>query len=136
MQQLNAQGVHAVDDVVFYGSPGLEAGSATDLGLGKGHAFVMRADEDLVTNVFGAPLSAAHGWGLNPYDGQFPELSSSAGASPLDNIAREAAHSHADYPRMSDNDRLRMSGYNLAVIAAGLDPREVAVFAEPALPIR
>jgi hypothetical protein len=136
LQQLNAQGVHAVDDVVFYGSPGLEAGSATDLGLGKGHAFVMRADEDLVTNVFGAPLSAAHGWGLNPYDGQFPELSSSAGTSPLDNLAREAAHSHADYPRMADNDRLRMSGYNLAVIAAGLDPREVAVFAQPPLPIR
>jgi len=136
LQQLNAQGVHGVDDVVFYGSPGLEAGSATDLGLGKGHAFVMRADEDLVTNVFGAPLSAAHGWGLNPYDGQFPELSSSAGTSPLDNLAREAAHSHADYPRMADNDRLRMSGYNLAVIAAGLDPREVAVFAQPPLPIR
>ena len=136
LQQLNAQGVHAVDDVVFYGSPGLEAGGATDLGLGKGHAFVMRADEDLVTNVFGAPLSAAHGWGLNPYDGQFPELSSSAGTSPLDNLAREAAHSHADYPRMADNDRLRMSGYNLAVIAAGLDPREAAVFAAPPVPIR
>lgn len=36
LQQLNAEGVHAVDDVVFYGSPGLEAGTRSIWGSERG----------------------------------------------------------------------------------------------------
>ena len=52
-----------------------------------------------------------------------PELSSQAGASP-DRVARDGVHSHADYPRAvtrpGGQQMLRMSGYNLAVVAAGI----------------
>jgi hypothetical protein len=52
-----------------------------------------------------------------------PELSSQAGTSP-DGVLREGVHSHADYPRAvtgpGGEQTLRMSGYNLAVVAAGI----------------
>jgi thioesterase domain-containing protein len=38
LQDLNAQGLHPVNDVVFYGSPGLELTSPDQLGLGAGKA--------------------------------------------------------------------------------------------------
>jgi Alpha/beta hydrolase len=43
LQQLNAQGLHPVNDAVFYGSPGLELDNPSQLGLANGHAFVMKA---------------------------------------------------------------------------------------------
>ena len=46
LQELHAQGLHPVDDVVFYGSPGLELTSSDQLGLGAGHAYVMRGMDD------------------------------------------------------------------------------------------
>jgi hypothetical protein len=70
-----------------------------------------------------APLAPLHGWGSDPYGGMMPELSSQAGAS-LDGVLREGVHSHADYPRAvigpGGEQMLRMSGYNLAVVAAGI----------------
>jgi len=122
LQQLNAQGLHPVNDAVFYGSPGLELESPSQLGLGNGHAFVMRAPpgDDWIPEA--ASLAPLHGWGLDPYGGMMPELSSQAGVS-QDGVVREGVHSHADYPRAVSGpggDQLRMSGYNLSVVAAGI----------------
>ena len=123
LQQLNAQGLHPVNDAVFYGSPGLELDNPSQLGLANGHAFVMRAPpgDDWIPEV--APLAPLHGWGADPYGGMMPELSSQAGTSP-DGVLREGVHSHADYPRAvtgpGGEQMLRMSGYNLAVVAAGI----------------
>lgn len=123
LQQLNAQGVHPVNDAVFYGSPGLGLDNPAQLGLGDGHAFVMKAPpgDDWIPEL--APLAPLHGWGADPYLGMLPELSSQAGVSP-DGVLREGVHSHADYPRAvtgpGGEQTLRMSGYNLAVVAAGI----------------
>jgi len=123
LQQLNAQGLHPVNDAVFYGSPGLELDNPSQLGLAGGHAFVMKAPpgDDWIPEV--APLAPLHGWGADPYGGMMPELSSQAGTSP-DGVLREGVHSHADYPRAvtgpGGEQMLRMSGYNLAVVAAGI----------------
>ena len=123
LQQLNAQGLHPVNDAVFYGSPGLELDNPGQLGLANGHAFVMKAPpgDDWIPEV--APLAPLHGWGSDPYGGMMPELSSQAGTSP-DGVLREGVHSHADYPRAvtgpGGEQMLRMSGYNLAVVAAGI----------------
>jgi pimeloyl-ACP methyl ester carboxylesterase len=122
LQQLHQQGVHAVDDAVFYGSPGLEITSPGQLGLDSAHAFVMQYSGDPITEKV-APLAPLHGWGLNPYAGMMPELSSQAGISP-DGVPRSGVHGHAEYPRADlgpgGQPVLKMSGYNLAVIAAGI----------------
>ncbi|EUA32722.1 alpha/beta hydrolase family protein [Mycobacterium xenopi 4042] len=65
MQQLNAQGLHPVNDVVFYGSPGLELKDPAQLGLGSGHAYVMGAPTDPIVQG-AAPLAPLHDWGPTP----------------------------------------------------------------------
>jgi hypothetical protein len=122
LQQLNAQGLHPVNDAVFYGSPGLKLANPDQLGLANGHAYVMRAiGHDAIPEL--APLAWLHGWGADPYLGMMPELSSQAGVSP-DGVERLGVMGHADYPRAvigpDGEPVLRMSGYNLAVIAAGI----------------
>jgi alpha/beta hydrolase family protein len=122
LQQLNAHGLHPVNDAVFYGSPGLELANPDQLGLANGHAYVMRAvSHDAIPEL--APLARLHGWGADPYLGMMGELSSQAGVSP-DGIERPGVMGHADYPRAvigpDGEPLLRMSGYNLAVIAAGI----------------
>jgi hypothetical protein len=123
LQDLNAQGLHPVDDVVFYGSPGLELTDPAQLGMPDGHAFVMRGQTDPIAGIF-AELAPVHGWGINPYDGSFPQLSASAGVDP-GGVLRDGVQSHADYPRMGSGDQLRMSGYNLAAVLAGIPDNEV-----------
>jgi hypothetical protein len=118
LQDLNAQGLHPVDNVVFYGSPGLELNSPDVLGIAPGDAYVMRGATDPIAGVVaeGAPL---HGWGTNPYSGMFPELSAAAGTDP-GGILRQGVDFHADYARLGADDQLRMSGYNLAAVVAGV----------------
>jgi hypothetical protein len=128
LQDLNAQGLHPVNDVVFYGSPGLELTSPDQLGLGAGQAYVMQAPDDPITSVV-APLAPLHGWGTDPYGGILPELYSQAGFDP-GNVFREGVQSHSDYPRLGSDGNLRMSGYNMAAVVAGL-PTEQLVFAPP-----
>ncbi len=128
LQDLNANGLHPVNDVVFYGSPGLELVSPAQLGLDHGSAYVMQAPGDPITNLV-APLAPLHGWGLDPCATPgLTELSSEAGFDPA-NVWRDGVGSHADYPRMfTDNagdQLLRMSGYNMAAVAAGLPDNEV-----------
>jgi Alpha/beta hydrolase len=121
LQRLNAQGLHPVTDAVFYGSAGLELGNPAQLGLGSGHAYVMRGSGDWIPEL--GALAPWHGWGVDPYSGILPELSAEAGISP-DGVARPGAQGHADYPGAAigpgGDPVLRMSGYNLAVIAAGI----------------
>jgi uncharacterized coiled-coil DUF342 family protein len=118
LQDLNAQALHPVDNVVFYGSPGLELNSPDVLGIAPGDAYVMRGATDPIAGVVaeGAPL---HGWGTNPYSGMFPELSAAAGTDP-GGILRQGVDFHADYARLGADDQLRMSGYNLAAVVAGV----------------
>ena len=116
-----------MNDALFYGSPGLELINPNQLGLDPGHAYVMRAPNDPITT-YAAPLAPEHGWGLNPYDGMLPELSSQAGFDP-GKILRSGVGGHADYPRSvldsAGNEVLRMSGYNFAAITAGLPDNKV-----------
>lgn len=128
LQDLHAQGVHPVNDVVFYGSPGLGLTNPEQLGIGADSAHVMRAPDDPITT-FVAPTAPLHGWGADPYAGMLPELSSQAGFD-AGNTFREGVQSHADYPRADNDGNLRMSGYNLAAVVAGL-PDNQLVFAPP-----
>lgn len=123
LQDLNAEGAHPVNDAVFYGSPGLELYSPDQLGLDHGHAYVMQAPHDLITDLV-APLALVHGWGMDPYlTPGLTELSSQAGLD-SSGIWRDGVSGHADYPRTfldsSGRQQLKMSGYNLAAVAAGL----------------
>jgi hypothetical protein len=132
LQELNAQGLHPVNDVVFYGSPGLELTNPDQLGLGAGHAYVMRGIDDPIANAV-AELAPVHGWGVNPYDGMFTELSAQAGPDP-GGVVREGVEAHADYARLGSENQLRMSGYNLAAVMAGL-PNNVELAPPPPPPM-
>jgi pimeloyl-ACP methyl ester carboxylesterase len=139
LQDLNAHGLHPVHNVVFYGSPGLELNTPDVLGIAPGDAYVMRGATDPIAGVVaeGAPL---HGWGTNPYNGMFPELSAAAGTDP-GGIVRTGVDAHADYARSDANDQLRMSGHNLAAVVAGLPhnmemaPPPPAPMAPPGVPL-
>lgn len=136
LQELNAQGLHPVNDVVFYGSPGLGlTDPAQQLGLGAGHAYVMGDPSDPIVS-WAAPVSDVHGWGDNPYNGMLPQLSAQAGTDPA-GVYHPGIDGHADYTRLfhdpsTDQDVMRMSQYNLAAIAAGLPDN--AVMATPQTP--
>lgn len=135
LQHLNARGQHPVNDVVFYGSPGLELSSPAQLGLRNGQAYVMGAPQDLIVAAV-APLAPIHGWGPDPYGpgSGMTQLSSQAGVDP-GGIWREGVSGHADYPRTFTNaagrPELRMSGYNVAAIAAGLPDNTVPLPGTP-----
>lgn len=128
LQDLHTEGSNSVDAVVFYGSPGLGLTDPAQLGLADGNAYVMQAPGDLITDAV-APLAPLHGWGTNPYSGILPELSSQAGVDP-GGAYREGVDSHADYPRAANDGALRMSGYNIAAVVAGL-PDDQLVMAPP-----
>ncbi|MFC4604150.1 alpha/beta hydrolase [Rhodococcus kronopolitis] len=104
-----------VDDAVFYGSPGVNAGDESDLGLADGHAYVMEADGDRLVTAVGR----THLFGPDPGRSDFEQLAVHAGTGP-DGVARDGAHSHGQYSQPGDNGELRMSGYNMAMIVAGL----------------
>ncbi|BAH50197.1 alpha/beta hydrolase [Rhodococcus opacus] len=103
-----------VDDAVFYGSPGFHANDESDLGLARGHGFVMRAHDD--------PISVVDGFGRlgpDPVQTDLEQLSVREASTP-DGVQREDADGHSEYPRPSGNGELRTSGYNMAVIVAGM----------------
>ncbi|TLF52469.1 alpha/beta hydrolase [Nocardia cyriacigeorgica] len=103
-----------VDDAVFYGSPGINADDESDLNLGQGHGFVMRAPDD--------PISWADDYGVfgpDPVTTQLEQLSVLEATTP-DGVQREDSNGHSEYPRPSGNGELRTAGYNMAVIVAGL----------------
>lgn len=73
------------------------------------------------THNFGPPLSEVAG---------FTELSSNSGQAlppPYgDGQWHERAYGHSEYPRLGSNGELRMSGYNMAAILAGLPGETIA----------
>ncbi len=100
---------------MFYGSPGINAGDESDLGLAKGHGYVLEADGDI-----GIPeVGKTHRFGPDPSASDFEQLSTDAGTS------RDGVGSHSEYPRPGNNQELRMSGYNMAAVVAGLPDRVV-----------
>ena len=137
---LALQGGTPVKDVVFYGSPGLELGHASDLHLAQGgHAYYEQTPDDPIRGVQ-HPLSlipyvgptldwlATGGFPtLMPFDAtpdempDITQLSTSPGADPM-NVDRLGSSGHSEYPRDDGTARqqLRMSGYNLAAVLSGV----------------
>jgi Alpha/beta hydrolase len=109
-----------VQNVVLYGSPGAEITNASQVGVAPGHAFIEVGMNDFVPEVgetdnFGPRVQDIPGFtNLSTYPGF-------ALPAPLgDGQWHEGAYGHSEYPRLGENGILRMSGYNMAAIVAGL----------------
>jgi hypothetical protein len=120
---LNEGGNAVVDDYVAYGSPGFYAMDEADLGMQQGHVFVMQTPDDPIQYLDNVNAVPGLGWrGGDPADGSFVQLSTGATTTP-DGVYREAALGHSDYPRpvtVGETEVLRTTGYNTAVVIAGL----------------
>ena len=128
-----------VDNVVLYGSPGFEAGAASDLGLRDDQLFVMSAPGDQITYGIGA-LAPLHGWGADPNavvgdHYLFTHLETEPGTVRV-NIPggavewdKTGAHGHSEYARAATE---RMAGFNLAAIL--LDRPDLTVTTQPTDP--
>ncbi|WP_216638183.1 alpha/beta hydrolase, partial [Mycobacterium sp. 1423905.2] len=110
-----------VSDVVLYGSPGTELANAAQLGVEPGHAYYMVGVNDDVAELI--PYFGAFGAAPQDVPGM-TELSTAtgvvAGGSHGDGQLHQRAYGHSEYARMGSNGQLRMSGYNLAAVLAGL----------------
>lgn len=110
-----------VSDVVLYGSPGAEITDASQLRVQPGHAYYMIGTNDYVAEAI--PGFNAFGPALQDIPGMFP-LSTATGVAPPgeygDGQLHERAYGHSDYARTGSNGQLRMSGYNMAAVLAGL----------------
>jgi Alpha/beta hydrolase len=132
-----------VQNVVFYGSPGLELAHASDLHLAPGgHAYYEQTPDDPITWVQTGSrvvpaipivgtwmdwlfLSGDHNQPFGDTPNEMPEitqLSTSAGPDPMGiDPSRSGASGHSQYPRDDgDTHTLRMSGYNLAAVLSGV----------------
>ncbi|WP_155763948.1 alpha/beta hydrolase [Mycobacterium asiaticum] len=110
-----------VSDVVLYGSPGAELTDASQLGVQSGHAYYLVGVDDVVAEV----LSRFGAFGPAPQDVPGMTALSSLGGYAFgesygDGEFHERAYGHSDYARMGSNGELRMSGYNMAAVLAGL----------------
>jgi hypothetical protein len=112
---------HVVDDTVFYGSPGVYANATATLGLEHGHAYLMNDPDDTWIN-----FAATEGFhGPNPFNSDFIQLSTEERTTE-DNVHRDGVDTHSQYARPQENqgtpgtdeNPLRISGYNLAAILA------------------
>ena len=86
----------AVDDVVFYGSPGVRAKVESDLGIADRHVYVMKAEGDSIAG-FGR-------FGGDPTRTEFHRLSTAEGITP-DGVKHERAFGHAEYARTGGQRR-------------------------------
>jgi alpha/beta hydrolase family protein len=146
---LQEPGNHGVDNALFYGSPGIEASTAEQLGLQPGHVFTMETPDDPIQQVYDAPsiahtvapflpppfnglagtilggldASGAGDFGPNPATNpNFTHLETGATTVP-DGRTLGAAHGHSDYPRWDGaNNQLYTTGYNIAAVVAGTAP--------------
>ncbi|NOP97429.1 MULTISPECIES: alpha/beta hydrolase [Mycolicibacterium] len=137
---LQEPGDHGVDNVLFYGSPGIEASTPEDLHVQPGHVFAMEAPDDPIQKVYdtraivqgagilGTYLSNEFGdFGPNPATNpNFTQLSTAPTTLPMpDGRTLEGVsgpHAHSQYPQMGDNQQLRITGYNIAAVVAGTTP--------------
>jgi hypothetical protein len=143
LNELGETGV--VDAAAFYGSPGLGYANERvmgafgkfitdepDLFLEQGHGYVMSAHNDPVSEEYiwnGISLPAladAGAHGPNPNTLPLEQLGTDAAVTP-DGVSRSGAVGHSQYPRTAEiqtptgkRDVLRTTGYNLAIIGAGL----------------
>lgn len=114
-----------VDDVVLYGSPGAEITDAAQLGVKPGHAYYLMSSHDMVAD----SLPIAHRFGPPLFDVTgMTELAVDGGVAP-DGKQHERAYGHSEYPRSGSNGELRMSGYNMAAVLAGLPEKAVLPYA-------
>ncbi|ATD69149.1 MULTISPECIES: alpha/beta hydrolase [Gordonia] len=114
---LQTPGGHPVDDAVFYGSPGFEANDEPELGLEDGHGFVMQGESDSIS--YGQSLGPVGPNGPRPTSTDLVQLEVDDRTT-ADGVERQGAFGHADYPRDGNNGELRVSGYLMARILAGL----------------
>ncbi|NLU83030.1 alpha/beta hydrolase [Rhodococcus sp. HNM0569] len=119
-----------VDDMVVYGSPGLDTGHSPfndavgKLNVEPGHAYVMTAHDD--------PVAHLNRFGLSPgYIPGFTNLETESITLPGGDV-REGATGHSEYPRLGDNGQLRTTGYNTAMIVGGMPDKAVVGSAGPA----
>lgn len=115
---LQEPGGHPVQDLVVYGSPGLDTGydmfdsPLPALHLQPGHAYEMTAHDD--------PIANLNSFGLSPgYTPGFTHLGTDATTTP-DGVTRSGATGHSQYPTLDNRGVLRTSGYNIATVVAGL----------------
>ncbi|MQY24368.1 alpha/beta hydrolase [Nocardia macrotermitis] len=131
---LQEPGSHAVNDMVVYGSPGLDLPTS---GIGNGNSLL-----DTVTNSLGGGadtsklhLSPGHMYEMTAHNDAVANLNA-FGSSPEnipgfthletgptttdDGVQRDGATGHSQYPRLGDNGQLRTPGWNLAMVVAGL----------------
>ncbi|GAA2843452.1 alpha/beta hydrolase [Crossiella cryophila] len=101
-----------VDDVVFYGSPGLGTDNINDMKVPGGHAYMVEADRDIVAD-FGR-------FGGDPSDMAGLNRMSSDEATLSDGRRLERVTGHSDYMKPNST-----SQYNMAVVIAGLADRRV-----------
>lgn len=110
-----------VSDVVLYGSPGTELTNAAQLGVQPGHAYYLIGVHDRVADVI--PEFGAFGAAPQDVPGM-TELSTSTGlalgGAYGDGNVHERAYGHSEYAQLGSNGELRMSGYNMAAVLAGL----------------
>lgn len=89
----------------------------------QGHVFVMQTPDDPIQYLDKVNAVPGLGWrGGDPADGSFVQLSTGASTT-ADGLTREAATGHSEYPRpvsVDGRDVLRTTGYNTAVVIAGL----------------
>ncbi|MEV6071891.1 alpha/beta hydrolase [Nocardia sp. NPDC052001] len=126
---LQESGHQGVDDLVVFGSPGLDlpykhsywpaSGDAqvSRLEVPDGHRYEMTGGDDLVAKTprYGPNPQALPG---------FTHLETAAHTT-LDGVNRDGASQHADYPRTGGNGQLRTSGWNTAMVVAGLPDQVV-----------
>ena len=147
LNELGEKGV--VDNAVFYGSPGLGHANdkilgvfgtfitnESDLNVDPGHAYVMSAYNDPVSEGYnwnGIPLPSLADGGLHgPNTNSLPlQHLSTAATTTADGVQRQGAVGHSEYPRPfqvptpdGTRDVLRTTGYNLAIVGAGLADQE------------
>lgn len=127
---LQEPGHKPVDDMVVYGSPGLDLPQkhwwlpekANDVDVSKlnvpdNHRYEMTGGDDTIAKLprFGPNPQALPG---------FTHLETAPHTTP-DGVHRDGAYAHADYPRNGSNEQLRTSGWNIAMIVAGIPEEAV-----------
>jgi hypothetical protein len=106
-----------VDDVVFFGSPGIGTNDLTDLSLPRGHAYYIEAPLDCVGDLGYFGIDPSHMAGI--------EHASARASTVVDPMTGEIRHfaevtGHSSY--LVDDST---SQYNMSVVVAGLPDRRV-----------
>jgi len=106
-----------VDDVVFFGSPGLGTNHVQDLKLAPGHAYYIEARQDPVGDLGILGIDPSHMGGI--------EHASARESTVVDPVTGETRHfkevtGHSSY--LVDNST---SQYNMSVVVAGVPDRRV-----------